>query len=139
VQAADFGNEQIALGRKLNPGLAPHWYSLPRWIYAPLPDDPKLQDQIVNSAISGDDDVIQMPRYFQPWENGLPELRGSLKPVDRLGQFTNKQKRQLKSRMSRLGLPADQPNAVAMMGKGKWLLAVFDPKPMTLQALLAPD
>jgi hypothetical protein len=139
VQASDLGDEQIAVGRKLNPGLAPYWYSLPRWIYAPLPEDPKLQDQIVSSAISGDDDVIQMPRYFQSWENGLPELRKSLKVLDELGQFSRKQKQILTTRMSQLGLPADQPNAVAMMGREKWLLAVFEPKAMKLQALLEPD
>jgi hypothetical protein len=139
VQASDFGDEQIALGRKLNPALAPYWYSLPRWIYAPLPEDTKVQDQIMRSAISGDDDVIQMPRYFQSWENGLPELRKTLKPLDELGQFSRKQRQRLTTRMSQLGLAADRPNAVAMMGKEKWLVAIFEPKAMTMQALLDPD
>jgi hypothetical protein len=139
VQASDLGDEQIALGRKLNPDLAPHWYSLPRWIYAPLPQDPKLQQEIVGSSISGNDDVIQMPRYFQSWESGFPELRKTFQVPDKLGQFSRHEKQTLKTRMSRLGLPVDQPNAVAMMGKDKWLLAVFDPKGMTLQALIEPD
>jgi hypothetical protein len=139
VQASDLGNEQIALGRKLNPGLAPHWYSPPRWIYAPLPQDPKLQAQIIGSATSGDDDVIQMPRYFQSWESGLPELRKSVKKLAELSQFSHQQRQILATRMSQLGLPLDQPNAVAMMGKDKWLLAVFEPKAMILQALIKPD
>jgi hypothetical protein len=139
VQASDLGDEQIALGRKLNPRLAPHWYSLPRWIYAPLPQDPKLQEQIIGSSIGGNDDVIQMPRYFQPWESGLPELRKSLARLGDLNQFSRQQKRILTTRMSQLSLPVDQPNAVAMMGKDKWLLAVFEPKTMRLRALLDPD
>ncbi len=139
VQASDLQDEQVALGRKLNPGFAPHWYSRPRWIYAPLPQDPKVQEQIIGSAISGNDDVIQMPRYFQSWESGLPELRKTLNVPDKLGQFSRKQKQNLKMRMAQLGLAGDQPNAVAMMGKDNWLLAVFDPQAMTLQALIKPD
>jgi hypothetical protein len=139
VQASDLQDDQIALGQKLNPGLAPHWYSRPRWIYAPLPPDPKLREQIVGSAISGNDDVIDMPRYFQSWESGLPELRKTLQVLDKVSQFSRKQKQTLNMRMSQLGLPGDQPNAMAMMGKDNWLLAVFDPKAMTLQALIEPE
>jgi hypothetical protein len=139
VQAVDLQDEQIALGRKLKPGLAPHWYSLPRWVYAPLPQDPKLQQEIMGSAISGDDDVIQMPQYYQPWEAAFPELRKTLRMPDEVGQFSRKQRQTLKIRMSQRGLPVDQANAVAMMGKETWLLAVFEPKSMTLQALIEPD
>lgn len=139
VQASDLGDQQIALGRKLNPGLAPHWYSLPRWIYAPLPQDPNLQAKIMGSAIMGDDDVVQMPQYFQSWESGLPELRKRLKRFDEVNVFSRQQKQKLKTRMSRLGLPTDQPNTVAMMGKETWMLAVFEPQAMTLQALLKSE
>lgn len=139
VQASDLQDDQVAVGQKLNPGLAPHWYSLPRWIYAPLPQDPKLREQIMGSAISGNDDVIDMPRYFRSWESGLPEVRKTLQVPDKVSQFSRKEKQVLKMRMSQLGLPADQPNAMAMMGKDNWLLAVFDPKAMTLQALIRAD
>ncbi|MFX8500621.1 hypothetical protein ABTL68_19495, partial [Acinetobacter baumannii] len=50
VQASDLDPREVELGRKLNPSLAPHWYSLPRWIYVPLPKDPKMRDQIVASS-----------------------------------------------------------------------------------------
>jgi hypothetical protein len=139
VQASDLGDEQVALARKLNPGFAPHWYSRPRWIYAPLPQNPKVREQIVGSAISGDDDVIQMPRYFQSWESGSPELRKTLQVVDKLGQFSRQERGILKMRMSQLGLRADQPIAVPMMGRDKWLLAVFDAKAVTLRALIRAD
>lgn len=139
VQASDLSEEQIALGRQLNPALAPYWYSRPRWIYAPLPHDPKVQEEIIGSSISGNDDVIQMPRYFQSWQSGFAELRKTLAAPEQLSQFSRQQKQTLKMRMAQLGLAADQPNAVAMMGKEHWLLAVFDPKAMTLQALIRPE
>ncbi len=37
VQAYDLNTEDSALARQQNAALAPHWYSLPRWIWAPLP------------------------------------------------------------------------------------------------------
>lgn len=75
VQAYDIDAQESALGRQQNPDLAPHWYSLPRWISAPLPQDSLEREKIVSSAITGGDDVISMPRYFKSWEQGLPALR----------------------------------------------------------------
>src|ERR1700761_2359944 len=39
VQAYDINADEARLGREQNPSLAPHWYSLPRWVWAPLPQD----------------------------------------------------------------------------------------------------
>ena len=65
VQAIDLEPGEIELGRKENPRLAPHWYSLPRWIWAPLPQDEKTRDAIITSAIQGGFDVTARPRYFK--------------------------------------------------------------------------
>src|SRR5450631_1144769 len=82
VQAYDIDAAEADIGRRQNPGLAPHWYSLPRWIWAPLPQTSEEREKIVASAVSGGDDVISMPKYFKPWEDGLPSLRQQLKKVD---------------------------------------------------------
>jgi hypothetical protein len=67
VQAQELDPEQVALGRKLNPDLAPHWYSLPRWIYAPLPEDKDVAREIVSSSVfGGGTDVTKRPRYYKP-------------------------------------------------------------------------
>src|ERR1700728_3421118 len=81
VQAYDIDAQESAEGRRLNPDFAPHWYSRPRWIWAPLPQDASASQKIVTSAIRGGDDVISMPQYFKPWERGLPVLRTKLKKV----------------------------------------------------------
>src|SRR5580704_8572726 len=68
VQASDISDEEVALARRANPGFLPHWYSRPRWVWAPLPDDPDKAAAIVKSASFGSgQDVIDMPRYFKPW------------------------------------------------------------------------
>ena len=71
VQAYDIDANEAKLGREQNPALAPHWYNLPRWIWAPLPKDDEARQKIVGAAITGGDDVISMPRYFKPLGRGL--------------------------------------------------------------------
>jgi hypothetical protein len=135
VQAYDINAKEAALGRQLNPALAPHWYSLPRWVWAPLPQDPDEQRKIFESAISGGDDVISMPRYFKRWEDGVPSLRGQLKKVDDVPYFAKSEKRKLRDKMKAAGIADDQQKTMPLTGRGHPLLAVFDPQSLTLTAV----
>jgi hypothetical protein len=131
VQAYDIDAKDAEAGRQQNPALAPHWYSLPRWVWAPLPQNAEESRKIVISAITGGDDVISMPKYFKPWEDGLTSLRSHLKKADDVAYFAKSEKKKLKERMKAAGLPDDQLNTMPLTGRGHPLLAVFDP--VTLQ------
>jgi hypothetical protein len=135
VQAYDIDAQEIALARQRKAELAPHWYSLPRWIWAPLPQDPDESKKIVTSSILGGDDVISMPRYFKPWEQGFPALRTQLKKVDSVAYFSTGDKKLLKERMRAAGLSTDQPNTMPLTGRGHPLLAVFDPTSLKIMAI----
>lgn len=139
VQAYDINASETALARQRAAELAPHWYSLPRWIWAPLPEDANESAKIVASAVSGGDDVISMPRYFKRWEAGLPALRTQLKTVDELGYFSGADKKALKERMRAAGLATDQSNTMVLSGRGKPLLAVFDRNSVTITAIVRPN
>jgi hypothetical protein len=139
VQASDLNPAEVELGLKLNPALAPHWYSRPRWIYAPLPRDPKLRDQIMADSITGGNDVIQMPRYYQPWQNALADLRNNLRVVGKMTELSLKDKRTAEARMKERGYSADQAIALPMLGRGKPLVAVFDPKTLRMLTLIRVD
>jgi hypothetical protein len=88
-------------------------------------------------AIIGGDDVTAMPRYFKPWTEGLPELRGQLKQVDSVLYFSKPEKQALAQSMRARGLDSNQNNTISLSGRGKPLLAVFDPKTLNIVALLA--
>jgi hypothetical protein len=135
VQAYDIDEQEWALGREQNAKLAPHWYSLPRWIWAPLPQDENERDKIVRAAVTGGDDVISMPRYFRSWDEGLPELRKQLKKVDDVAYFSSADKDGLKALMGAAGFATDQLNCMPFTGRGRPLLAVFDPQSVTIQAI----
>ncbi|MEP6885360.1 MAG: hypothetical protein ABJC66_11475 [Gammaproteobacteria bacterium] len=135
VQAYDINSTQADLGRRQNPDLAPHWYSLPRWIWAPLPKDPQERQKMVESAVSGGDDVISMPRYFQPWNAGLPELRLHLRKVDDVAYFGGADKTKLKERLRAAGYAIDRANSMTLTGRGQPLLAVFDPAGVKIESI----
>ena len=139
VQASDLSPEQIALGEKLNPDFAPHWYSLPRWVYAPFPKDPKLVEKIVMGTIGGGDDVIQMPRYFRPYEEGVAELRKELRPVAKMTELSPHDRQVVGARMREWGVTADQPVTLPMMGRAKPLVGIVDPATGHVRAILRVD
>jgi hypothetical protein len=136
VQASDIdaGARKASDGQKL--ALAPHWYSLPRWIWAPLPKDSDEAQKIVASALQGGADVTALPQYYRPWDQGFTDLRAQLKKVDEIRYFSAKQKKVLKERMLASGLAADQPDAIALMGRGPSLLAVIDPASLEIKAII---
>jgi hypothetical protein len=135
IQAYDIDANEARLGREQNPTLAPHWYSLPRWIWAPLPQDEEARSKIVTSAITGGDDVTSMPKYYKRWDEGVPSLRGQLKKVDDVAYFGKGDKARLKAKMKAAGVPDDQINTMPLTGRSYPLLAVFDPKSLTITAV----
>jgi hypothetical protein len=138
VQASELEPAEIALARAQNPALAPHWYSVPRWIWAPLPDDPEQAAKIAQAAVFGGQDVIEMPRYFKPWDQGLPQLREQLKRVDEMKELYRSERGALRTRMTQLGLAPDQPNALLLWGGGRRLLVIFEPGALHIRAILKP-
>jgi hypothetical protein len=135
VQSYDIGDDERHLADQSNAELRPHWYSTPRWIWAPLPQDAKEHDKIVAAAISGGDDVISMPRYYKPWADGLPALRSQLKKVADVAYFAPADKKILKERMRAAGYDPEQLNAMPLTGRGRPLLAVFDTTSLKVVAM----
>lgn len=139
VQGYDFNAQELAVAREQHAAIQPHWYSLPRWIWVPLPADPQEAEKIVVSVTTGGgDDVTSMPQYFKPWEQGLSDLRSQLKRVDDVPYFSKADKTALKQRMHVRGLDPTQMNAMPLMGRGRPLLVVFDPTKLEIVAIMAP-
>jgi len=140
VQASDIDAAEARRATQENPALAPHWYSLPRWVWAPLPDDPAEALKIVQGATLGQGgDVIDMPRYFRPWDQGLAKLRGELRPIADIRYLSKGEKARLRGTMTARSLDPDARNALIMWGEGRRLVAIFDPDTLAIRALLIPD
>ncbi|MGN6453499.1 MAG: hypothetical protein ACTHL7_10580, partial [Steroidobacteraceae bacterium] len=108
--------------------------------WPPLPNDPDEAMHIVNDATFGSGrDVIDMPRYFRPWEQGLPKLREQLTRLDDMKYLNDKEKKSLHTRLLDEGLAPGERNLLIMWGGSRRLVAVFDPATVRLRALLRPD
>jgi hypothetical protein len=139
VQASDLHTGKSGGAREENGEFAPHWYSRPRWIWAPLPDNPDEASKIVQSAVFGGDDVVQMPRYFRAWDRGLQELRKQLRTVDEWRFLSRTEKQTLRTRMTKLGVPVDQRNTLLLWGGSRRVLVAFDSATLHMRAMLRPD
>jgi hypothetical protein len=139
TQGIDLQPQEIALARRSNPNFAPHWYSRPRWVWAPLPKDEKASRTIVESAVHGGFDVTAMPRYFKPWQEGLPELRERLTHIDGLSYYSLARQKILRERLKEHGFDPEASDVLPMTGHGAPLLAVFDLKTLEIKALLRAD
>jgi hypothetical protein len=137
VQAQDIEQESAAAGAQ-NFRLAPHWYSLPSWIWAPLPNNSEEANKIVQSAIQGGFDVTARPAYYKPWASGAAQLRSQLKRVDDIKFFSRKEQTLLKQRMTALGLASDRADAIPLTGRKRPLLVIFDPSNLRLLAYIKP-
>ena len=138
VQASALAPNEVDRARTDNPSLAPYWHSRPRWVWAPLPDDEDERNRIVTSAVVTGEDVIDMPRYFRPWAEGLPALRQTLRQIDDVPIFSAAERTRLKMQLTQLGLPVTGPIASFMMGRETRLLVTFDPATMAIRAMLPP-
>ncbi len=136
VAASQVPPDEAELGRRQNPDFAPHWYSLPRWVFARMPDDPAERARIAKSASAGGTDVTQMPRFYESLSQAGSALRAQLGTVDSWFIFTSKEKQLLKQRMSQRGFPTNQPNTLYMIGQDRPVLAVFDRTTLQLLALI---
>ncbi|MBS0421945.1 MAG: hypothetical protein JSR66_29820 [Proteobacteria bacterium] len=137
IQASQLLPQEVELARQQNAQFAPHWYSRPRWVWAPMPKAPALQQQIIAARHSErGGDVTQMPRFYNSWQVGLPALRKQLKQIDQFYIFSRIDKDVLKQRMRAQGLPVDRPNTLFLSGSGKPLLLVFDERTLRLEAIL---
>jgi hypothetical protein len=139
VQASDLETAEVMRARRENPQLAPHWYSGVRWVWAALPDDPEEATKIVQDTVLGKgQDVIDMPRYFRPWPEGLPKLRENLQAVGDIKYVNKKGREALAVRLAQMGLSATERNAMIMWGNGKPLVAIFDLKSSQIRAIVNP-
>jgi hypothetical protein len=81
-----------------------------------------------------------MPRLFQSWERGLPQLQAQLLTVDQqrdYGFFRKKER--LKQMMAQQGFAPDDPVTMLMSGQSPPLLVVFDRKTMQIRGYLRSD
>jgi hypothetical protein len=146
VAASEVTAAEAALMRKQNPQFAPHWYSSPQWVWAPQPFSVPIWLQpaeTVTIPLRPADETLTTvlnqaaaPHDFRPLSEAGDQLRAHLRRVDEMSVFSSQEKRTVKQRMAQRGLRTDAPDAIALSGFGRPLVAVFDRASLTVRALI---
>lgn len=126
VTAAEFDDQVIASARKQNARIIPDPTSRPRWIWAPLPDDPETREKIVAAAITGGHDVTSRPEYFRPLSEGAAAMRDQYVPVQSLAGPKGLAESDYRSRLKDLGRPESALGALSIEGRIRDGAMIFD-------------
>lgn len=135
VAASDVDDAEMEIARKENSAFVPGPVSLPRWVWAPLPENEEESKKIVESALFKGKDIIAMPRYFKLFEQAQGAIRAQLKPIDELRGLTKAEKVSLASQFADLGLP-EKLGAILFVGPSKSAVAVLDRETLAIKAIL---
>lgn len=124
VSSVAFKGDTVEMARRKGARILPDWHTLPRWIWAPLPDDPGERERIIASAIGGGDDVVVLPQYFRPWAEGRAALSEQLLPMSRFSGHNALTEADYRTRLAALGLPEARLGALPVKGgrrDGAWI------------------
>jgi hypothetical protein len=101
-------------------------YFGPKIIAAVLPNDPKLAEEIVMSAVGGGDDVQDLPQYYAPYEERLADVIKRNKPLSAM-KFANADRLQdidaLYSKYKALNI---EPGYMPLKAKSHDLVVIVD-------------
>jgi hypothetical protein len=136
VPASSIDDDDMDIARRENPAFVPDVFSTPRWAWAPLPEQTDERKEIVQSALIGSGkDVINMPRYFKPFEQAQSAIRAQLRPIDEVRGLTMAEKKLLAPQVAEIG-PADKIGAILFDGPSKSAVAVLDRDTLDIKAIL---
>jgi hypothetical protein len=99
----------------------------PKIIAARMPDDPKIAEEIVSSAMSGNGDDLQYrPEHYVTYESQLKDVIAHAKPLDTLAQFNEPKKNDLELINAKYKKLKRNVGYLALSGKDKYLIVVVD-------------
>lgn len=124
VPAAAFDEQALEKARQLNAAIMPSWSSLPRWIWAPFPDDPEERQSLIANSILGGPDIISMPQYFRPLKEAVKTMRETYMPVRVLVGSHGLREGEYQSAIAKLGRTEIELGVLPVQGRkrdGAWI------------------
>ena len=103
VSAVDVEREGLELARQRAGVGGMSWFG-PRLVAARLPEDSRLQREILFDALNGGADLAQRPRWFIPYVNDRETVLGKQRPLAELQQSNEVDEPQLRALTGKLGI-----------------------------------
>lgn len=125
VYANDIPEER--LGKVTNPEFKNLPYFGPKVIASPLPDDPKLNEELVMGVISGTgDDVQYMPQYYVPYTSQKAAVLKQAKPLNGLKSYNKDKAEKLQSLIEKYQLAKLEVGYIPVRGKANNLAMIVN-------------
>ena len=87
---------------KANQAMQPSYWG-PLTVAAPMPEDPKVRNDILFSALAGGPDLPQLPEYFVPLEEARSTMLARLRPMDELRKLNEMEDSKWTALLSKIG------------------------------------
>lgn len=139
VPASAISEIELNRARSENPAFAPGLFDRPRWVWAPLPEDEDARQSIIGGAIFGiGKDVIEMPRFYKPFDQAKTAMREQLKTVNTLRGLSKPERTRLAQTVAEMG-PADKIGTMFFDGPARSAVAVLDRETLEIKAILKKE
>jgi hypothetical protein len=126
VPAVAIEPEDVRIARNRGAALLPEWYSLPRWVWARVPEDPTEFKQLLMEKLLMGGDVITMPQYFHPLAEATVAMREAYRPPGVLSGAGGMGETEYSRRMALLGKAAGEVGVLPVAGRLREGAMVFD-------------
>jgi hypothetical protein len=126
VPALAIESEDIQVARSRGVLLGPQWYSLPRWVWARVPDDPEEFKRLLMEKLLLGGDVITMPQYFHPLSEAADAMRIAYRPMKSLLGASGMTEAEYARRVALLNKTEDALGVLPIVGRRREGAMVFD-------------
>ncbi len=99
----------------------------PVWAYAEFPTDPKEKNRLVELTLSGYD-VQHFPRYFRPYEAGLPDILARAQAIERVRRTDPKAAAAVDAWLKETGTPEAEVRYLDLRAPRYWVGVILDAK-----------
>lgn len=121
--AIDPEDVQVARSRGLP---VPEWYSLPRWVWARVPDDPAEFKRLLMDKLLMGGDVITMPQYFHPFPQAATAMRAAYRPLRSVLGATGMSEAEYSRQLASLAKAEDAVGVLPVVGRVREGAMLFD-------------
>lgn len=121
---------------KLNAAHDPEFKTLPwfgvRTVAAQRPTDSKSRNDVLLSALSGGDDLPQLPQYYVPYEKDVQQVIKRIQPLKDLFVYNPKQKKEVDNLIKKYQSQSQSVGFLPLKGRQNDLTIIVNAKDGTL-------
>jgi hypothetical protein len=110
----------------------------PKWVAAVMPEDPKLQEDLMFSGLAGKD-LERFPQYYAPIEGHRDAIIAKLRPLETLRAQGEREARAVDDALARAGIAGDQAGFLPLVARDTDLAAIVARADGRVLALVRAD